>query len=306
VKEKDVADLDLSSLRRTGCGAEPIQASTLRAFAEKLRPAKFDPRSFLPSYGMAEATLAITFVPRDSGVRVDVIDRAGLEKGAAIPGAAPAPEGTTQELVNCGRAFPEHEVAILDPEGKRLGDRQVGQIVTRGPSVCAGYYEEPELTAAAFVADAAGEVWLHTGDLGYTVSGEVFICGRLKDMIIVRGRNFYPSDVEWVVSELPGVRRGNVAAFGVEVNGEEHLVVAAEALSSEAEALSGQIAQVVLEGFSLAPHEVVMVPQGTLPRTSSGKPQRRKTRDLYLQGTLVRARAVQEPPVTPDENVPNA
>lgn len=306
VKEKDVAELDLSCLRRTGCGAEPIQARTLREFAQKLRPARFDPRSFLPSYGMAEATLAVTFVPVDSGVRADVVERAGLEKGAAKPGAEGAPEGATSELVNCGRSFPEHEIAVVDENGTRLGDRQVGQIVTRGPSVCAGYYREPELTAAAFVKSPDGEVWLHTGDLGYTVSGEVFICGRLKDMIIVRGRNFYPSDIEWVVSEMPGVRRGNVVAFGVDVGGEEQLVVAAEALSSEAEALTSAIAQAVLEGFSLAAHEVVIVPQGTLPRTSSGKPQRRKTRDLYLHGTLPRARAVQADATTPGESVSSA
>ena len=291
VKEKDVADLDLSCLRRTGSGAEPIQAKTLRDFADKLRPAKFDPKSFLPSYGMAEATLAITFVPHDTGVRTDVIAKKDLEAGRARPGAS---GDDAQELVNCGRPFPEHELAVVDEAGRRLGDRQVGEIVTRGPSVCAGYYREPELTAGAFRADAAGDVWLHTGDLGYTVDGDVFICGRLKDMIIVRGRNFYPNDIEWVVSELPGVRRGNVVAFGVPVDGEEQLVVAAEGHRDEAAKLEEAIAQAVLASFSLATHAVVIVPQGTLPRTSSGKPQRRKTRDLYLSGTLPRARGVQE------------
>jgi len=281
VKEKDLVDLDLSCLRRTGCGAEPIQAKTLREFGEKLRPAKFDPKSFLPSYGMAEATLAITFVPVESGVRADVRESDGAE------------------LVNCGRSFPEHEIGIVDVEtGKRLGDREVGEIITRGPSITAGYYNEPELTAAAF-----RNGWLHTGDLGYTVNGEVFICGRLKDMIIVRGKNFYPNDIEWVVSELPGVRRGNVVAFGVDVNGEEQLVVAAEAFASEAATLSTTIAQAVVESFSLTTHEVVIVPQGTLPRTSSGKPQRRKTRDLYLNGTLARARSVQDQTTTAEAPV---
>lgn len=287
VKEKDVADLDLSSLRRTGCGAEPIQAKTLREFAEKLRPAKFDPRSFLPSYGMAEATLAITFVPVDSGVRADL----RKTDDAEVP----------VELVNCGHAFPEHEIAIVDVEtGKRLGDREVGEIVTRGPSISAGYYNEPELTAAAF-KEMDGETWLHTGDLGYLVDGEVFICGRLKDMIIVRGKNFYPNDIEWVVSELPGVRRGNVVAFGVPVNGEEQLVVAAEGFGSEADTLKTTIAQAVVESFALTAHEVVIVPQGTLPRTSSGKPRRRKTKDLYLNGTLPRARSVQDKASSADD-----
>jgi len=298
LKEKDVAELDLSCLRRSGCGAEPIQAKTLREFADKLRPAKFDPRCLLPSYGMAEATLAITFVPYETGVRTDVIEKKKLEAGEAKEPSAtremnPSEDGTTQELVNCGRAFPEHEIAIVDEAGNRLGDRQVGQILTRGPSVSAGYYEQPEQTAESFKLGPDNAVWLYTGDLGYTVRGEVFICGRLKDMVIVRGRNFYPNDIEWVVSELPNVRRGNVVAFGSEVNGEEQLVVAAEAFQSDAEGLKDAIARSVLENFSLVTHEVVIVPQGTLPRTSSGKPQRRKTRDLYLSGTLSRARLVQ-------------
>ena len=128
------------------------------------------------------------------------------------------------------------------------------------------------------------------------IDGEVFICGRLKDMIIVRGRNFYPSDIEWVVSEMPGVRRGNVVAFSAEIDGEEQLVVTAEGMSSEAEALKVAVAQRIVADFALTPHEVLIVPQGTLPRTSSGKPQRRKTRQMYLDGTLARARSVQGTP----------
>ena len=299
VKEKDLGDLDLSCLRRAGCGAEPIQARTLHEFASKLRPAKFDARAFLPSYGMAEATLAITFVPAFSGVRSDTVDKAGLEQAKATP--ASAGEGAAT-LVNCGRSFPEHEIAIVDESGKRLADRQVGQIVTRGPSISEGYYQEPELTAESFKplaggsAEADSGTWLFTGDLGYMVNGEVFICGRLKDMIIVRGRNFYPSDIEWVVSEMPGVRRGNVVAFSAEIDGEEQLVVTAEGTSSEAEVLRAAVAQRIVADFALTPHEVVIVPQGTLPRTSSGKPQRRKTRQMYLDGTLARARSVQGTP----------
>ncbi len=300
LKDKDVADLDLSSLRRVGCGAEPIQANTLRDFAAKLAPAKFDPKAFLPSYGMAEATLAITFVPLSTGVRTDVIEKKSLEGGDAKPAASIEDDGA-QELVNCGRPFPEHDVAIVDEAGNRLGDRQVGHIITRGPSVSAGYYQEPELTAEAFKAGPDGETWLYTGDLGYTVDGEVFICGRLKDMIIVRGRNFYPNDLEWVVSELPSVRRGNVVAFGTVVDGEEQLVIAAEAFQSDAEALKQSISQAILASFSLATHDVVIVPQGTLPRTSSGKPQRRKTRQMYLDGTLSRARSVQGKDGKPDD-----
>jgi len=290
LKEKDVADLDLSCLRSTGCGAEPIQAKTLREFAEKLRPAKFDPRSFIPSYGMAEATLAITFRPHFTGVTTDTVEKKSLEGGKATPAAGP--EGSL-EVVSCGFPFPEHKIAIVDEAGSELGERQVGQVITRGPSITKGYYNEPELTAQAWKKGPDGETWLYTGDLGYIAGGELFICGRLKDMIIVRGRNFYPSDLEWVVSDLPGVRRGNVVAFSADVDGEEQLVIAAEAFSSEGAALKDTIAQAIVEHFALTPHEVVIVPQGTLPRTSSGKPQRRKTRQMYLDGLLTRARSVQ-------------
>lgn len=292
LKDKDVASLDLSSLRRTGSGAEPIQARTLREFATKLAPAKFDPKSFLPSYGMAEATLAITFVPVDSGLRTDTIDRAGLEQGVANPVASGE---NTAELVNCGQPFPEHELIIVDAEGNVLGDRCVGEILTRGPSVSDGYYREPELTRECFRTGPFGHTWLYTGDLGYTVLGDVFICGRLKDMIIIRGKNFYPNDLEWVVGELPGVRRGNVVAFSVDVAGEEQIVIAAEGSAADAAALQKAVASALIDGFSLNAHEVVILPQGTLPRTSSGKPQRRKTKQLYVDGSLPRVRSIPDP-----------
>ncbi|HQY61398.1 MAG: fatty acyl-AMP ligase [Myxococcales bacterium] len=286
LKERDVEGWDLSCMRRTGCGAEPIQSRTLREFAAKLAPAGFDPKSFIPSYGMAEATLAVTFTPLGAGLRADRIDPKAREREQAEPSDA----DDAHELVNCGRPFPGHELAIVDADGKRLGDRQVGQIVTRGPSVCQGYYQEPELTQAAFQ-----DGWLQTGDLGYLVDGELFVCGRLKDLIIVRGRNFYPNDLEWVVSELPGVRRGNVVAFSVDGESGEELVICAEAFQSEAKGLPEAIAQAVLAHFALNVYKVVIVPQGTLPRTSSGKAQRRKTRQLFLEGALDAAHRVQGP-----------
>jgi fatty-acyl-CoA synthase len=277
LKDKDVEGLDLSSLRIAGCGAEPIQARALRDFAVRVAPAGFDPRSFLPSYGMAEATLAITFVPLRDGVKTDV-------------------SSAGKELVDCGTVFPGHELAIVDEDGRRLPDRQVGQIVARGPSVTAGYFQEPELTAQIYRAlpdDPDGAPWLFTGDLGYFVDGRLFVCGRLKDVIIVRGRNYYPSDIEWAVSELPGVRRGNVVAFGVEVDGEEQLIVTCEGAASDASVIREATATCVAEQFGLTVHEVVVAPLASLPRTSSGKPQRRKTRQMYVDGTLPRARTLQ-------------
>jgi fatty-acyl-CoA synthase len=307
LKGKDVTDLDLSSLRVSGCGAEPIQASVLRAFAETLAPARFDPRAFLPSYGMAEATLAITFTPLQQGLRTDTIDTGALAEGRAVP---PVDADASGEVVDCGVVFPRHEIAIVDPSGARLGDRQVGQIVARGPSVAQGYFREPELTAQTLkplAGDAPGEApWLHTGDLGYLAGGRLFVCGRVKDIIIVRGRNYYPSDIEWAVTEASGaaaVRRGNVVAFGVFVDGqgrvsaggasEEQLVICCEGHSSEVEAIRDTATAVLASRFGLAVHEVVVAPLASLPRTSSGKPKRRETRQRYIEGSLPRARGVQ-------------
>ncbi|MEO8877865.1 MAG: fatty acyl-AMP ligase, partial [Polyangiaceae bacterium] len=297
VKDKDLADMDLSCVRAAGCGAEPIQAKTLRTFAEKLAPAKFDPNCFVPSYGMAEATLAISFTKRGEGVKTDIVDSAALTALEAKPASK---SDSSQEIVSCGIKFPNHEVAIVDEQNKQLGDRKVGQIITRGPSISPGYFEEPELTAAAFKAGPDGQTWLYTGDLGYLANGEIFICGRVKDIIIIRGRNFYPQDIEWAVSELPGVRRGNVVAFGVGIDasgqvskdgsGEEQLVVCAEAFQSDADGLVETITSAVAAEIGLSVYRVEIVAQGSLPRTSSGKPQRRKTRQMFIDGTLVRAR----------------
>jgi fatty-acyl-CoA synthase len=278
MRDRDVDGLDLSCLRIAGCGAEPIQARSLREFAARLAPAGFDARAFLPSYGMAEATLAITFAPLRDGLRTDVNDAGN-------------------ELVDCGVPFPGHELAIVDESGARLGERQVGQIVTRGPSVTPGYFNEPELTAQTYrrlPGDGEGSrPWLHTGDLGYLAAGRLFICGRVKDIVIIRGRNYYPSDIEWAVSELPGVRRGNAVAFGVNVDGQEQLVVCCEGAASDATAIKDATAACVAAQFGLTVHEVFVAPLASLPRTSSGKPQRRKTREMYLDGSLPRARSMQ-------------
>jgi fatty-acyl-CoA synthase len=303
LRGKDLGGLDLSCIRVCGCGAEPIQAGIIRDFLVQLAPAGLDPRALLASYGMAEATLAITFVPLRDGLRTDRIEKAGLSEGRADPSDV----GT--ELVDCGEPFPAHEVAIVNEAGQRLGERQVGEIVVRGPSVTKGYFAEPELTARAYKAlrgdESNARPWLHTGDLGYLAGGRLFVCGRIKDVIIVRGRNYYPSDIEWAVSELPSVRRGNVVAFGLGVDasgraahdgtGEERVVVCCEAFASEASSVREAARACVAARFGLTVLEVVVTPPAALPRTSSGKLQRGKTRQMYLSGTLQRARAVQGP-----------
>jgi len=312
LKDADVTDLDLSCVRVAGCGAEPIQAKALRDFAAKLAPAGFNPGALMPSYGMAESTLAITFFPLGDGPRTDIIDAKSLTRGEATPAdaglAAPddAPAPAAIELVDCGRPFPRHELMIVDEAGRPLPERRVGQIVVRGPSVTGGYFEDPELTAETYrplPGDPPGALpWLHTGDLGYLSGGGLFVCGRLKDIIIVRGRNYYPSDIEWAVGELPKVRRGSVIAFGVFVDshggvidaglGEEALVVCCEGAANDAAVIREAAGVCIAAQFGLIAHEIVVAPLASLPRTSSGKPQRRRARQMYLEGTLARARTM--------------
>lgn len=284
IKERDLEGLDLSTLRVAGCGAEPISAKVLRDFAKLLEPVGFRSSSFLPSYGMAEGTLAITFVDRSRGLVAERVDGAAIERGSAEVAADDAVDA--REFVNCGRAFPGHEVKIVTPNGTVLADRQVGEVVTRGPSVCDGYFENPEATEESFRGG-----WLHTGDLGFTVDGDLFLCGRAKDLVIVRGRNFYPTDIEWAVGELEKVKRGNVCVFSVPGDDEEMVIVVVEGARHDVEGLGPAVKACVLERFGLNVAEVPVVPPGSLPKTSSGKLQRRKTRELFLGGKLPQHRA---------------
>lgn len=280
LKAKDVESLDLSALRVAGCGAEPIHAETLRAFAKALAPAGFRAEALLPSYGMAESTLAITFHALGTPMQVDRVDSDALTRGEAVPSDA----ADASELVSCGVPFPEHALQIVDAAGTPLPERQVGEIWARGESVASGYFQNTEASAESFGPDG----WLRTGDLGYLAQGNVYICGRKKDLIILRGANYHPQDIEWLLGELPGVRRGNVVAFSVPVQGEERLILAVECASSDAADVCARVTARVNESLGLAPHEVAAVTIGSLPKTSSGKIQRAKTRGLYLAQALDR------------------
>ncbi|MDQ3031165.1 MAG: fatty acyl-AMP ligase [Myxococcota bacterium] len=277
VTEKDLASLDLSSLRVAGCGAEPIRARTLLEFADKFRPAGFRAEALLPSYGMAESCLAITFHQRGTPMIVDRVDPAEMKAGRAVPSTAQ----DALELVSCGIPFPGHELAVVDESGQPVGERVVGQILSKGPSVTEGYFENPEASVESF-ADG----WLRSGDLGYVAGGNTYICGRVKDLIILNGANHYPQDLEWAIGEIDGVRRGNVVAFSVMKDGVEQLVVAAEGNSGDAARLREEIAEAVQRSFGLTPAHVAICAVGALPKTSSGKAQRRKTRTMWESGEL--------------------
>lgn len=279
LRDQDLETMDLSCWRVAGCGAEPIHVPTLMSFAERLAPAGFRAEAFMPSYGLAESTLAVSIYPHNRGPRIDRIDPEALKRGSARP--APEKNGEASALISCGYPLPDHQVAIVNEEGKTLPEREIGEILVQGPSVTKGYFENPEATAATW-----RDGWLRTGDLGYLADGELFVCGRSKELIIIRGANYYPQDIELAVRDLPGVKRGNVVAFSVNEGGEERLVILAEADPREGEALRQAIAVRVRETSGLDVYRVALIPAGALLRTTSGKLQRRKMKDLYERGEL--------------------
>jgi len=286
VGTKELESLDLSAWRIAGCGAEPIQRNTLDAFAEKFAPAGFRKNAFVHAYGMAENTLGISFSPWGSEPGYGDFDYDALSIGKVAKDATDGAKSIT--LANCGRAFEGHEIAIFDGHGNPRGDRLAGQIAVRGPSVMEGYYRDPGATAAVMHGD-----WLLTGDQGFVIDGELFVCGRDKELIIVAGRNYHPADIEWIAAEVPRIRRGRVIAFGVTSVGDdgsssERVVICAESKTraDERDALADAVKARVLDQLGLKVSEVVLLQRASLPRTSSGKLQRTKTRERYLAGEL--------------------
>ena len=275
--------LDLSRWRIGLNGAEPVDPGAVDTFIEVARPQGLDPRAMFTVFGMAEATLAVTFPPPFNGMEVDAVDRHLLEhERLAVPADPAGDPARVRRLAKLGRAIPGLEIRIVDPvSGNVMADREAGELEIRGNSVTPGYYNRPDATA-----EALHDGWLRTGDLGYLAEGELVVCGRLKDMIIVGGRNVFPEDVERAVGLVEGVRAGNVIAFGVEPDaGRERIVVVAEAREGDMTGLRAAVADRVRDAVGLPP-EVVLVTPGTLPKTSSGKLQRGLCRSRYLDAGL--------------------
>jgi fatty-acyl-CoA synthase len=277
--------LDLSSLRVSLNGAEPVDPATARSFIAAGERHRVHPGAVFPAFGMAEATLAVNFPPVGAGLGVDIVDRRVLETDHFAAPAAPDAEGR-RELALLGRPVDGMEIRICDPDTHRVrSDREVGELQIRGTSVTPGYFRRPDATAALFTPDG----WLRTGDLGYLVEGQLVVCGRMKDLIIVGGRNVWPEDIERAVGQVDGVRAGNVIAFGVHGRkGKESVVVVAEArLQAEAaDGVRGAVAQRVRESIGIPADDVVLVLPGTLPKTSSGKLQRSLCKSRYLDDAL--------------------
>jgi fatty-acyl-CoA synthase len=280
--------LDLSSLRVALNGAEPVDPVTVASFVEAGRRHQLSPGAVFPGFGMAEATLAVNFPPVGAGIDVDVVDLRVLETDRyAAPSSSDAPNA--RSFARLGRPVQGMEIRIADPEDQRLcADREVGELQIRGTSVTPGYFRRPDATAALFTTDG----WMRTGDLGYLINGELVVCGRMKDVIIVGGRNVWPEDIERAVGQIAGVRPGNVIAFGIEGHkGKENVVVVAEARipdtgTIELDDVRGAVAERVRQSVGIPAADVVLVSPGSLPKTSSGKLQRSLCRSRYLTDEL--------------------
>jgi fatty-acyl-CoA synthase len=271
---------DLSRWRTAGNGADMIRPDVMQAFVNAFADAGFKASAFTPSYGLAEATLAVTVMPPGEGIRVELVEEERLS-GAERDLSRPA---RYRAIVNCGKPLPGMEVEIRGEHGEIKGDHQIGKVWCRGISVMHSYFRNEEATRDCLV-----DGWLDTGDMGYLGNGYLFIVGRAKDMIIINGKNHWPQDIEWAVEQLPGFNHGDVAAFSFEMeNGEEAPAVLVHCRVSDPEErvrLHEQIRDKVrsITGMNCV---VELVPPRTLPRTSSGKLSRAKAKRLYLSGEI--------------------
>jgi 1-acyl-sn-glycerol-3-phosphate acyltransferase len=285
VRDEDIKELDLSSLRMLVNGAEPVSPATIARFTARFANYGFPPKAMAPVYGLAENSVGLTFPPVGRGPIVDRVQRSALSsEGHATP-AGPE-DATALEFVACGRPIVGHEVRIVDETDAELPERTEGRLQFRGPSATQGYFRNDEKTKALFDGE-----WLESGDRAYIAGGDVFITGRIKDMIIKAGRNIYPHELEELVGGVEGVRKGCVAAFASTFGGAdtERLVLLAETRlteSAEIEALRDRIVEVTKTQLDISPDEVVLAQPHTVPKTSSGKLRRSAARTLYESGLL--------------------
>jgi fatty-acyl-CoA synthase len=272
---------DLSRWRIAGNGADMIRPDVMQRFTDAFSPAGFDAKAFLPSYGLAEATLAVTIMPPGEGMEVELVEETELSGEVLKDGSRPK---RFRAIVNCGKPVRDTLIEIRAEDGAILADKTVGKVWMQSPSVMQSYYGDPESTDACMVGG-----WLDTGDMGYMSDDYLYIVGRAKDMIIINGKNHWPQDIEWAVEQLPGFKAGDIAAFAITTpGGEETPAVLVQCRTSdeiERLRLRDEIRDKVraITGMNCV---IELVPPRTLPRTSSGKLSRAKARNLYLSGDI--------------------
>jgi len=285
VRQADLDEFDLKTWRIAGVGAEMIRPGVLEDFAKIFAPCGFNENVFLPCYGMAECSLAVSFAPLGSGFDLDCVDGdllAQFPEATPVDCAQKAGNGHVKTSVKCGVPLPSYEIEIRDSEGRILPERHCGTLFVRGPSVMSGYFGNSETTREVLSPDG----WLNTGDLAYRISDSIVITGREKDIIIIKGRNIWPQDLEYLAQDQPEVRSGDAAAFSAQgPDGEEQAVLMIECRESDASKraeLIDRMKCLILEELGVD-CLVYLVPRNTLPRTTSGKLSRFQAQRSFLK-----------------------
>lgn len=291
IRPEAMSGLDLSSWRGALCGAETVHAAVLRRFAARFKAVGFRSESFIPCYGLAEASLAVTLEAQGTGPRVERVAREALvgEGIARVQSRQSSRDDETVDVVGCGPPLPGTRVRVTDERGRDCADGELGDILVSGPSLMARYEGDAAKTAATL-----DQGWLRTGDIGYLRAGSLFVTGRAKDLVSIRGAKHPPDHFEAAATSVPGIRQGRAVAFGVPdvAEGTEGLCVLCEPEASAAARRTGlerAVAAAVARLTGVLPARVVLVAPGTIPKTTSGKLQRRRARELYLQATAARA-----------------
>ena len=289
IEDADLEGLDLSSWRMAANGAEAVSPKTVERFCHRFARVGFRRQAMMPMFGLAENSVGLAFPPLDRGPLVDRVERRiFLATGRAEPAATDA--ANALEFVACGRPLTGHQIRVVDPAGRELPERREGRLQFQGPSATSGYFRNADATRGLFDG-----TWLETGDRAYIAGGDVFVTGRLKDVVIRAGRNIYPAELEEAVGDIEGIRRGNVAVFGSldDDSGTERLIVLAETRKRDAQErdrLRTQVNAVAVDLVDMPPDEVVLAPPGTVPKTSSGKIRRAASRHIYERGLVGRKR----------------
>lgn len=280
IKDADLEGLDLSSLRMVANGAEPVSAQTIRRFIARFGRYGFRPETMAPVYGLAESSVGLAFPPLGRPPLIDRVDRESLSGHAVAAPARPNDENAL-EIVSCGQPLAGHEVRVVDDAGRELGERQEGRLEFRGPSATRGYFRNEAKTR-----ELIRNGWLDSGDRAYMAGGEIYVTGRIKDIIIRAGRHLYPQEIEEAVGAIPGIRKGGVAVFGVtdEATGTERVVLLAETRETDAAAraaLQRRADDLMIDIAGAPPDETILAPPRSVPKTSSGKIRRSAAKQLY-------------------------
>ena len=285
IDEADLQGLDLGSLRMVANGAEPVSVESMRRFIARFQPYGFRRGAMAPVYGLAESAVGLAFPPPGRGPIIDRVDRDALSRhGVATPAKPDDPRPL--EMVACGHPLISHEIRIVDELGQEVGERREGRLEFRGPSATSGYFHNEAKTRELF-----HDRWLDSGDRAYMAGGDVYITGRVKDIIIRAGQHIYPQEIEEAISDIPGIRKGCVAVFGVmdKASGTERVVVLAETRATDAAALAtlqSRTYQVATDIAGAPPDEIVLAPPRSVPKTSSGKIRRSAAKAMYESGRI--------------------